>query len=67
MRIANEKDEANKSMKEMIGFESGGTGTDIHVNLLSGGEQQKVAIARALYSGAELIMPDVFMLKQAEA
>ncbi|HXL02436.1 MAG TPA: ATP-binding cassette domain-containing protein [Candidatus Atribacteria bacterium] len=53
-----ERDETEKIMKELMGFTSSALSVDSEVGDLSGGEKQGVAIARALYFQADLIILD---------
>ena len=52
------KDETSKVMVELMGFTSTAVSPDSVVKTMSGGERQGVAIARALYFEAELIILD---------
>ncbi len=56
--INEEKEEARKLMEERMGFTSSAIKPDAIVANLSGGEKQGVAISRALYFGAELLILD---------
>jgi len=56
--IRKEKEETLKLMKGMMGFTSSAISPDNIVGSMSGGEQQGVAISRALYFEASLIMLD---------
>ncbi len=58
IRIGKEKEEANKIMKDLIGFRGKGISADSVVSKLSGGERQGVAIGRAMYFNADLIILD---------
>jgi len=58
IRMKESKTEALKLMKDMIGFTQEGLTANLGVRGLSGGEKQGVAIARALYFDAELIILD---------
>jgi len=53
-----EKQETERIMKELIGFRSKGISADSRVSSLSGGERQGVAIGRAMYFDADLIILD---------
>jgi len=56
--VRRQKEETRKLLREYLGFTSEAISVDSEVNVLSGGEKQGVAIARALYFNAELIMLD---------
>ncbi len=58
LKIKKAKEETDRIMKDYIGFTSKAITPDSFVNTMSGGEQQGVAIARALYFNAELIILD---------
>ena len=58
LRIRDAREETEKIMKRYIGFTSKAVTPDASVRTMSGGEQQGVAIARALYFDAELIILD---------
>lgn len=58
LKIKKAKEETNRIMKKYIGFTSKAVTPDSFVKTMSGGEQQGVAIARALYFNAELIILD---------
>ena len=51
-------DETNRLMRESMGFTSGAVTADSIINNFSGGEKQGVAIVRALYFKADLIVLD---------
>ncbi|MBD3306212.1 ATP-binding cassette domain-containing protein [candidate division KSB3 bacterium] len=55
---AREKAETERIMKNLIGFRGRGVSADTKVSKLSGGERQGVAIARAMYFDADLIILD---------
>jgi len=57
LNVKRQKEETRKLLREYLGFTSEIT-VDSEVSVLSGGEKQGVAIARALYFNAELIMLD---------
>src|SRR5439155_5935131 len=56
--VKRQKEETRKLLREYLGFTSETISVDSEVSVLSGGEKQGVAIARALYFNAELIMLD---------
>jgi simple sugar transport system ATP-binding protein len=56
--VTREKEETEKIMKDLIGFRGKGVSADTRVSRLSGGERQGVAIARAMYFDADLIILD---------
>ena len=56
--IKKQKEETQKLMKEMMGFTSSFVTPDTPVGNMSGGERQGVAICRALYFEADLIILD---------
>lgn len=58
IRVREEKEIAQKIMFEMIGFRGAGITAESKVNKLSGGERQGIAIGRAMYFDAELIILD---------
>lgn len=58
INVNKEKEETNKIMKNLIGFRGGGVSADTRVSKLSGGERQGVAISRAMYFEADLIILD---------
>ena len=58
IRIGESKREAIKLLKNMIGFTQSGLTSNLGVMGLSGGEKQGIAIARALYFDAQLIILD---------
>jgi simple sugar transport system ATP-binding protein len=58
IRIAEQKRECERLLREHIGFTSSAISVDSEVAGLSGGEKQGVAIARALYFDADLIILD---------
>src|SRR5258708_5520120 len=51
-------DETNRLMRESMGFTSGAVSADSEIKNFSGGEKQGVAIVRALYYQADLIVLD---------
>jgi simple sugar transport system ATP-binding protein len=58
INVKKEKEIANEIMVNTIGFRGKGITVDSSVKLLSGGERQGVAIGRAMYFEAELIILD---------
>jgi len=58
LKVKKAKEETDRIMKKYIGFTSEAVKPDSFVRTMSGGEQQGVAIARALYFDAELIILD---------
>jgi simple sugar transport system ATP-binding protein len=58
LKVKRAKEETDRIMKRYIGFTSKAVTPDSSVKTMSGGEQQGVAIARALYFDAELIILD---------
>ncbi|MCD6083081.1 sugar ABC transporter ATP-binding protein [Candidatus Aerophobetes bacterium] len=52
------KRETDKMMKELLGFTGGGVLPDSPVKTLSGGERQGIAIGRAMYFKADLVILD---------
>ncbi len=58
MNIGKMKDETNRLMLQSMGFTSGAVTPDSQIRNFSGGEKQGVAIVRALYFKADLIILD---------
>ena len=58
LKIGESKKEAIKLLKNMTGFTQSGLTSNLGVMGLSGGEKQGIAIARALYFDAQLIILD---------
>jgi simple sugar transport system ATP-binding protein len=58
INVAREKEETERIMKDLIGFRGHGVSADTKVSRLSGGERQGVAISRAMYFDADLIILD---------
>ncbi len=58
LKVKQQKAETNQLIREHMGFTSKALGTDSMVLSLSGGEKQGVAIGRALYFEADLIILD---------
>ena len=52
------KRETDKMMRELLGFTGGGVLPDSTVKTLSGGERQGIAIGRAMYFKADLVILD---------
>ncbi len=52
------RDETHRLMVESMGFTSSGVSPDSHVGTYSGGEKQGVAIVRALFFNAEIVILD---------
>ena len=58
LRVKKQKEETQRMMREMMGFTSSFMTPDTPVGNMSGGERQGVAICRALYFEADLIILD---------
>ena len=58
LNIKKEKEETNKIMHDLMGFRGIGVNADSIIQNLSGGERQGVAISRAMYFKAELVILD---------
>lgn len=58
IKVGKLREETMKLLRETIGFTQSGLNPDSSVRSLSGGEKQGIAIARALYFDAELIILD---------
>jgi len=58
LNIKKEKEETNKIMHDLMGFRGIGVSADSVIKTLSGGERQGVAISRAMYFEAELVILD---------
>lgn len=58
LNIKKEKEETNKIMRDLMGFRGIGANADAVIKTLSGGERQGVAISRAMYFEAELVILD---------
>ncbi len=58
LKVDEQKAEANRILREQMGFTSKAITTDSVVISLSGGEKQGIAIGRALYFNADLIILD---------
>ncbi len=58
INIKKEKEETNKIMRVSIGFRGIGADADSTIRTLSGGEREGVAISRAMYFEADLVILD---------
>jgi simple sugar transport system ATP-binding protein len=58
IRVREEKEMAQKIMFDIIGFRGAGITAESKANKLSGGERQGIAIGRAMYFDADLIVLD---------
>lgn len=58
IKVKEEKEETKKVMRELMGFTGVGANPDSNVKTLSGGEKQGVAIGRAMYFDADLVILD---------
>jgi simple sugar transport system ATP-binding protein len=58
LKVDDQKAEAERILRQQMGFTSKAITTDSVVSTLSGGENQGIAIGRALYFNAELIILD---------
>ncbi|MBN2322935.1 MAG: sugar ABC transporter ATP-binding protein [Spirochaetes bacterium] len=58
IRIKKQREETDRILRDQMGFTSEAISTDSIVQFLSGGEKQGVAIGRALFFNAELIILD---------
>jgi len=58
IKVREEKEIARKIMFDMIGFRGVGISAESKANKLSGGERQGIAIGRAMYFDADLIILD---------
>jgi simple sugar transport system ATP-binding protein len=58
LNIKKEKEETDKIMHDLMGFRGIGVSADSVIKTLSGGERQGVAISRAMYFKAELVILD---------
>lgn len=56
--VKREKDETMKLLSSVLGLRGAGLSPDASVGTLSGGERQGLAIGRAMYFGAEIIVLD---------
>jgi simple sugar transport system ATP-binding protein len=58
LRIKEQRDETERILRDQMGFTSKAVTTDSVVKFLSGGEKQGIAIGRALFFNADLIVLD---------
>ncbi|MFW6381127.1 MAG: ATP-binding cassette domain-containing protein [Bacillota bacterium] len=58
IKVKEEKEETNRIMRELMGFTGIGANPDSSIKTLSGGEQQGVAIGRAMHFDADLVILD---------
>ena len=58
LKIKDQREETDRILREQMGFTSKAINTDSIVQFLSGGEKQGIAIGRALFFNAELIVLD---------
>lgn len=58
LKIKDQREETDRILREQMGFTSKAINTDSIVQFLSGGEKQGIAIGRALFFNAELIILD---------
>jgi len=58
LKLKEQREETDRILKEQMGFTSAAVTTDAVVKYLSGGEKQGIAIGRALYFNADLIILD---------
>ncbi|VFQ44619.1 ATP-binding cassette domain-containing protein [Desulfoluna butyratoxydans] len=58
IRVAHEKKEAMKVLTKIIGLKGAGLSADAPVSVLSGGERQGLAIGRAMYFNARVVILD---------
>jgi simple sugar transport system ATP-binding protein len=58
LKIKTQREETDRILREQMGFTSKAINTDSIVQFLSGGEKQGIAIGRALFFNAELIILD---------
>lgn len=58
IKVKEEKEETDKIMREIMGFTGIGANPDSLIKTLSGGEQQGVAIGRAMHFDADLVILD---------
>ena len=58
LNIRKEKEETDKIMRDLMKFRGIGVGADSLIRTLSGGERQGVAISRAMYFEADLVILD---------
>ncbi|MTI59906.1 MAG: sugar ABC transporter ATP-binding protein [Firmicutes bacterium] len=58
IKTKEEKEETNRIMRDLMGFTGIGANPNSNIKNLSGGEQQGVAIGRAMYFDADLVILD---------
>jgi len=58
IQIDKARKETDKMMRELLGFTGGGVSPDSAVKTLSGGERQGIAIGRAMYFEADIVILD---------
>lgn len=58
IKVKEEREETEKIMRKLMGFTGIGANPDSSVKTLSGGEKQGVAIGRAMYFDADLVILD---------
>ncbi len=58
IKVKKEKEETDRIMREIMGFTGIGANPDSSIKTLSGGEQQGVAIGRAMHFDADLVILD---------
>lgn len=58
IKVKDEREETEKIMRKLMGFTGIGANPDSSVKTLSGGEKQGVAIGRAMYFDADLVILD---------
>ncbi|RCW55414.1 ATP-binding cassette domain-containing protein [Halanaerobium sp. ST460_2HS_T2] len=58
INVKKEKEETQKIMRELMGFTGIGANPEANIKTLSGGEKQGVAIGRAMYFDADLVILD---------
>lgn len=58
LKMSEAYNETSRLLRELLGFRGGGVSPDAPVRRLSGGERQGVAIGRAMYFQADLVLLD---------